>query len=214
MTSGMWVVTMIGRAGLLRGEVLGQPPELVVVDAGLVGAVGGDADGVEDDEVVALVVEGVVGGAEAVGEHLLAVVGVGGAGAAGGIDAEAVVVAEGVVDLEAEVLLGLAVLVEELGGAGLGHAEGVEDVVAALDDEVGGDLAGLAEGHVGAVDGVELGLEMGVGEEEEAEVFRGGLGQRGDRGQRGGGGCRAEQMQEVAAVEVQRRHGCMITGAG
>ena len=39
------------------GEVCGEPLELVCVDAALVGMIVGDADGIEHDEVVPLVVE-------------------------------------------------------------------------------------------------------------------------------------------------------------
>src|SRR5260370_3692514 len=88
-----------GGSGGKRGEIGDEPLELRGVDAALVGSVGGDADGVEDDEVVALVVEGVEELAEAVFEELLAVEGVGGGHAAGGVDAENVEVAEGGVGL-------------------------------------------------------------------------------------------------------------------
>ena len=187
-----------GGSGGKRGEIGGEPLELRGVDAALVGSVGGDADGVEDDEVVALVVEGVEELAEAVFEELLAVEGVGGGHAAGGVDAEDVVVAEGVVDLEAEVLLGLAVEIEEGEGALFGDAEGVEDVVATVDGEVGFDGAGLLEGHVGADGGVELRLQVGVGEEEEGEGLGGGCGEEG-RGRSGGEAGGSEEGEELAA---------------
>ena len=149
------------RAGRQRGKIGGEPLELRCIDAALVGVVVGDADRVEHDEVVALVVEGVISLAEAIFEELLAVERVGGRDAAGGIDAENVVVADRVIDLEAEVLLGLAVEIEELESALFGDAESVKDMVAAVDGEVCLDGAGLFEGHVGADGGVELGLDDG-----------------------------------------------------
>jgi len=101
-----------GCAGGQSVEIGGEPPELRGVDTAFVGAVVGDADGVEDDEVVTLVVEGVIGLAEVVFVEFFAVEGIGGSDTAGGVDADDVVVADGVVDLEAEVLLGLAIEVE------------------------------------------------------------------------------------------------------
>ncbi len=124
------------------GEVCGEPLELSGVDASFVGAVGGNADGVQHDEVMAFVIEGVVELAEALLEEFFAVEWVVLRDAAGGIDAEDVVVADGVVELQTEVLLGLVVEVEEGEGALFGNAEGVEDVVAAVDGEVGFDGAG------------------------------------------------------------------------
>ena len=77
-------------------------------------------------------------------------------------------------DLEAEVLLSLVVEADELEGTGFGHGERVEDMVAALDGEVGADGAGLLHGERGAVNAVELRLKVAVGEEEERELLRGG----------------------------------------
>ncbi len=59
----------------------------------------------------------------------------------------------------------------------MADAEQVVDVVAALDDEVAADGARAPKAGVGARRGVELGLDVGVGDEEEAEriVREGGL---------------------------------------
>lgn len=195
-----------GGAGGERGKIGGEPLELGGVDAAFIEVVIGDGDGVENDKVVALVVKGVVGGAEAVGEEFFAVEGVGGGDAAGEVDAEDVVVADGVVDLETEVLLGFAVEVEEGEGALFGDGESVEDVVATVDGEVCLDGAGFLEGEIGAGDSVEFGLEVGVGDEEEGEGLGpfgtggGGCGKelRGGGGGEGGGG---EKGEEVAAVD-------------
>ena len=61
-----------GRGGGNRLQVGGEPGELVGADPAFVSAVGGDADGVEHDEVNALVVKRVEKLAEVVFEVLLA----------------------------------------------------------------------------------------------------------------------------------------------
>src|SRR5579871_1802445 len=129
----------------------------------------GDPDRIEDDEVVAFVIEGVIGLAEAVFKELLAVERIVGRDAAGGVDAENVVIAYGVIDLQAEVLLYLTVKIEELESALFGDTESIKDMVAAIDGEIGFDGAGFIEGHIGADSGVELGLDVGIRDEEEGE---------------------------------------------
>ena len=88
---------------------------------------------------MALVVERVVRLAEALLEQLLAVERIILGDAAGRIDAADIVIADGVVQLQSEVLLGLVVEIEERNGALRRNGEGVEDVVAAVDGEVGLD---------------------------------------------------------------------------
>ena len=67
-----------GCAGGGGGEVRAKPGELGGVDDGVEGALGGDLDGVEQDEVVAGLVKGAVRpGGEALFEGLLAVQGIG-----------------------------------------------------------------------------------------------------------------------------------------
>ena len=75
-------------------EIVFEPGELCGVDARVPEAVFGGLDRVEDDEVPALVIEGVVGFAEAVFVHFFAVAGIGRRSAAGGVDAEDVVIAD------------------------------------------------------------------------------------------------------------------------
>ncbi len=148
-----------------------------------------------------LVVEGVVRLSEALLEELLAVERIVLRNTAGRKDAADVVIADGVIHLQAEVLFGLVVEVEEGDGALRRNGEGVEDVVATIDGEVRFDVAALLEGHVGADHAVELGLKMGVGEEEEGE----GLLRRRERSEGGrwdGGGetGRSEQSQKLSAA--------------
>lgn len=200
------------RAGGEFVEIGGEPGELGVVDASFPGAVVREVDAVEDDEVVALVIEGLVGGSDALFEHFFAVAGGGGFDAGLSEQAEVVVVADGVVDFESEGLLGVVVEVEEAVGALAIGGEGVEDVVSALDSEVGGDGGGPLEGEGTAVGGGEFGLDMGVREEKEVEAAgsrrsfnsaRGGKREERRAGGDGGGG-----RQELAAVDGA--HGRMV----
>src|SRR5271155_4543466 len=96
----------------------------------------------------ALVVEGVIGLAEAVLENLLSIERVGRRDAAGRVDAQTVVIADRMVDLHAQVLLRLGVKIEEAGGALAAHAERIEDVVSALDRKIPLDRPRLLEALV------------------------------------------------------------------
>jgi len=155
--------------GRQRGEIGGEPLELSRIDPAFVGAVRRDADRVQHDEVVALVIEGVVQPAEALLEELLAVERVVLRDAARRVDAENVVIANRVIHLHAKILLGLVVKIEERQGTLLGHGERVEDVIAAVDGEVRFDRTGFLEGHIGADYAIELGLQMRIGDEEEGK---------------------------------------------
>ena len=96
--------------------------------------VGGDLHRVQHDEVPAAVVEGVVGLRQArpLPKERLASVGVAdGRAAFGGIEGEDVVVAQAVVDGQAQPPRLLLVQVVEVGRAGEGDGVGVEDEVAA-----------------------------------------------------------------------------------
>ncbi len=74
----MWLTTTMGVPGGVAARSAGEPGELGGIDEAFVVVLGGDADGVEEDEVVVRVVEGAVGlGVEALLEGLLAVEGVG-----------------------------------------------------------------------------------------------------------------------------------------
>ena len=113
-------------------------------------------------------------------------------------------VADDVLDGDAvEDVLGLLVLVEEHERAGAGDGGHVHDVVAALDAEVGLEGFDLCKGEGGAFVGTELGLVVGVGEEDEAEIAGAGGGRGLGDGRNGccGGGCGGEG-EEAAAVEA------------
>lgn len=62
-------------AGSEFGEIGTQPVELRIVNARFPGAVLGGLDGIQDDEVIALVIEGVVRGPVEFGEEFLAISG-------------------------------------------------------------------------------------------------------------------------------------------
>ncbi len=110
-------------------------------------------------------------------------------------------IADGVVQLQTEVLFGLVVEIEERNGALGGNGKGVEDVVSPVDGKIGLESAALLEGHVGADDAVELGLKMRVGNEEKGErplrrCGRGEYGRGNGRGEAGG----SEQGEELSAA--------------
>jgi hypothetical protein len=188
-----------GGAGVL--EVVFQPGELCGIDARVPEAIVGGLDGVEDDEVPAFVVEGVVGLAEAIFVHFFAVAGIGGRGAAGGVDAEDVVIADDLMERHLERGLRFLVEVEDGVGAVAVDGDGVEDVVAAHDGEVGIERGDFFVAEFAAVGGVEFGLDVGVGEEDEVEMGGcGGVGGPGGLGRDGcGGGGEGGGFQEVAA---------------
>jgi hypothetical protein len=82
------------------------------------------------------------------------------------------VVPDGVVDLHAEVLLGLLVEVVERQRTLFRDGQRVEDVISALDGEVSPDAARFFEGHVRSLCRVQLRLDVGVGQEEKGERLR------------------------------------------
>jgi len=151
------------------GEVSCQPLKLGGVDARFPGAVGRDLNSVEHDEVIALVIKGVVGRAESLLKYLFAVAGASSLNAALGEDPEVVVVADGVMDLEAQGLFGMRVEVEEAVGSFAVHGEGIEDVITALDGEIGVQRGRLAKGHCASVGCGQFRFEMRVGEEDVIE---------------------------------------------
>ena len=201
-----------GSGGEELGEIRGEPFDLGLVDAGFPVAwisieLWGGLDGVEDDEVIALVIEGVVGRADAFGVEGLTVTGGGAYDPGLVVDAELVVVADGVVDFEAEDLLSVVVEVKEAVGGLAVDTHGVEHVVSALDGEVGVEGGGFAEGHVAAFGRVQLGLDVGVGDEDEVEV--GGRGCGWGVGvsrfwEQGGGSGHGAQGEKLATVDRSR----------
>ena len=121
-------------------------------------------------------------------------------------------VADDVVDGDAvEGLLGLLVEVEEHEGTVARDGGEVHGVVAALDAEVWFEGADFGEGEGSAFGGGELGLGVGVCEEDEAEGAGGFCG-RECEGWEGGGGSRGgRESEEAAAVE---RHKRIVCGEG
>ncbi len=87
---------------------------------------------------------------------------------------------------------------------------GVEDVVAAHDGEIGFDGGDFAEAHVAAVSGVEFGLDVGVGEEDEVEgawlrvvnYRRPYWKPRWKRRQRDCSACGGEGFEEISAIQM------------
>ncbi len=200
------------------GEVGLQPGELGVVDASLPGAVGRGLDGVEDDEVIALVVKRVVGGADALLEELLAVAGSRGFYAAAGEEAEVVMVADGVVDFEAQGLFSMGVEIKEAVGALAIDGERVEYMVAALDGEIDMEGCSLFEGQGTAIGCGQLGLNVGVSDEEVVEGARllrcgrwwgsfasGGEGAARKQGSGSGDGAEGEEISAVDRTGMNRR---------
>src|SRR5262249_47674201 len=111
-----------------------------------------------------------------------------------------VVIANGVIDLQAQVLLGLVVEIVEADGALLCDGEGIEDMVTALDREVCLDAAHLMKRHPATLGRIELRLNVRVGKKDEVEVLRGRLRSQWYMG-RGKGGTGAEKREEAAAVD-------------
>jgi hypothetical protein len=162
------------RRGAGARKVVFQPCELCGIDACVPKPILGRLDGIEDDEVPAFVIEGVVGLAEAVFIHFLAVAGIGGGGATGSVDAEDVVIADDLMQRHLESGLRFLVEVEDDGGAVAVNGDRVEDVIATHNGEVGIDRDDFFVAELAAVGGVEFGLDVGVGEEDEVEVGGGG----------------------------------------
>ena len=107
-------MTMIGAVGAEGGEIVSEPVELRIVNAAFPEAIGCGENGIEDDEVVAAMIERIVSArADAVFKHFLAVAGIGGRGAALGEDAVEVVIADGVVERGFYDVFGALVEIEE-----------------------------------------------------------------------------------------------------
>src|ERR1700678_680149 len=163
---GGWGLFLIG----------GEPLELGVVDAAFPLAVVGGKNGIENDEVVALAVEGRVGaGADAIFKHFFGVLRVGGCNAAFGQAAADVVIDDGVVERDVELRFRFLVEIEEQVGAGAIDGKGVENQIAAVNGEFGFECGDFLEGHGAAVGGVEFGLDVRVGEENKIERAGGGV---------------------------------------
>src|SRR5271170_8128609 len=96
------------------GEIVREPLQLRVVNAAFPEAIGRGENGIEDEEVVAAVIEGIVGArADAVFKHFFAVAGIAGRGTACGEDAVEIVIADGVVEWGLDAGFGAVVEIEE-----------------------------------------------------------------------------------------------------
>lgn len=144
--------------------------ELRIVNAAFPEAIGCGENGIEDDEVVAAMIERIVSArADAVFKHFLAVAGIGGRGAALGEDAVEVVIADGVVERGFYDVFGALVEIEKHAGASRAGAERVENQISPADGKFGFGCGNFCEGHLAAVRGVQFGLDVGIGEEDEIE---------------------------------------------
>ncbi len=165
-----------GRGGSDGGEIVREPLELRVVNAAFPETIGRGENGIEDDEVVAAMIEGVVSArADAVFEHFFAVAGIAGRGAAFGEDAVEIVIADGVMERRFDGGFGALVEIVEHVGASAADGESVIYEIAAADGEFGIGRGDFCESHLAAVGGVQFGLDVRVGEEDEVEGFGGGL---------------------------------------
>ena len=157
------------------GELRCKPLELRLVHAALVGAVRADIDRIEHNEAAALVVEAVVGFAEALLVQALAIHWIGNRDGVGRVDREDVMVPEGVVDLQAEILFRFAVKVVQLHRTLFRDLVRVEDVVAAVDGKVSFYATGMLERHVRSRGSIQFRLKMSVGKKEEGKRLKGRL---------------------------------------
>src|SRR5262249_31119829 len=96
-----------------RAEVLPQPPQLLRVNPCLQVAVVCDLERIKNDKVIALVVKRVISPSNALLEHLLTITWISDSNPALREDPEYIVVADGVMNLQAEVLFGLGVQIEQ-----------------------------------------------------------------------------------------------------
>ncbi len=80
-----------------------------------------------------------------------------------------VVIADGVMHLEAESLFGVPVEIEEAVGPFAIHGQRVEHMVSALQDEVRLDARRLLKGHCAAMGRIEFRLKVRVGDKEKVE---------------------------------------------
>ncbi len=136
-----------------------------------------------------LVIERVIHLAEPVLEQLLAIKRVRRSHAALGIDPDDIVIPDRVIDLHPQVLLGLAVEIEERESAFLGNRQRIEHMISALNGKVGLDATRLPEGHLRSLGRIQLRLDMGVGDKEKAERLGGWSGEKRRRRSSSSTGC-------------------------
>ncbi len=159
-----------GRAGRRRLEIGGKPGHLFVVDARFPQPILGWLDRIEHDEVVALVIEGVVRFSDAVFVHLLAVGRIAGGDTAFFDDAKWIVISNGMVHGHLQGLFGLFVKIKHSVGSLGPDGRCVVNVIAAHDGEIGFECRDFLEAHVAAVWCLELRFDVCVGKENKVEA--------------------------------------------
>jgi hypothetical protein len=156
-----------------RGQIGIQPRQLRTVKVRAENLVVLDSDGVENNEVPPLIIEGVVELSKIVLIELLPVLGIAGLDRASLIDPDDVVISDGVVDLACQLRLGLAIPLEEhVRPAEVLFAD-IEYLVAAGDAELGAGFVNLVETFCAPDCSRQLRLQMGVREKYEIEISRG-----------------------------------------
>jgi hypothetical protein len=158
-----------GRGGGRVLEVGGEPAHLFVVDARFPQAVLGWLDRIENDEVIALVIERVVGLPDAVFIHFLGVCGIARGHSALFDNAEGIVISDRMVDRHLERLFGLFVEIKDCVGAIGADGRGVVHVVAAHDGKLRFESRNFLETQVAAVRRIEFRLDMRIGEKDKIE---------------------------------------------
>jgi hypothetical protein len=186
-------------------QITGEPGHLFFVDTSFPETVVGGLDGIEDDEVIALMIEGVVGFADAVFVHFLAIGGIAGGHAAFFDDTEGVVIADGVANGHLQRLLGFFVKVKDGVGAIGPHGSSIVDVIAAHDGEFCFECGDFFETQVAAVRRVKFRFDVRVGEENKVERARRfsvrNQIERSRAAERRCGTCQRRRFQELSAIE-------------
>ena len=162
------------RATLDPAEIVAKPVQLRVVNASFPEPVGRRPNRIQHDEVVSLVIERIVRArADAIFVHFLAVAGVARRNAAFAKDAKKVVITNGVVQRDFQVVFGALIQIEQHIDAGTAHSHRVKDQVAAADCKIRARRRDLRKRHGAAVRGVQFRLDVRIREEHEIERARG-----------------------------------------
>lgn len=190
-------------------EIGGEPAHLFVVDARFPQAVFRWLDRVENDKVIALVIERIVRFADAIFIHFLGICGIARRHSALFDDAEGIVIPNCVVDGHLERLFSLLVQIEDRVGAIGTDGRGVIDVVAAHDGELRLERRDFLEAQLAAVRRIEFRLDMRVGEENKIEGTRSlrvrGQIERGYSTDGRGRACHRRCLQKPSSVENHER---------
>jgi len=150
-------------------EIVGEPGHLFVVDARFPQTILGWLDRIENDEVIALVIERIVRFADAVFIHFLGICGIACRHSALFDNAEGIVISDRMVDGHLERLFGLFVEIKDHVSALGTDGRGVVHVVAAHDGELRLERGDFLEAQVAAVRRIKFRLDMRVREEDKIE---------------------------------------------